>query len=116
MKKIIEIKELLKLKEKNKDRTQAYIDFFTYYFTKGYKFYDNDAKMDFYIELQDVSPVDSEKVGYQLLEKIDDMCEELDCGTAEVDPDYFIEFDKKFIKLLKEYGFLKENNNKKGRL
>lgn len=110
MEKIIEIKELLKLKEKNEDRTQAYIDFFTYYFTKGYKFYDNDAKMNFYIELQDVSPVDSRKVDYKLLEKIDDMCEELDCGMAEVDPDYFVEFDKKFIKLFKENGFLKEKD------
>ena len=84
-----------------------YIAFFTYYFTKGYKEYTNEEKVDFYIELQSTI-IMNKKIPFELFSKIDDMCEELDCGSAEVDPDYFVEFDKKFIKLFKEYGFLKD--------
>lgn len=48
------------------------------------------------------------KISDKLCCEIDDVCEKIDWGTAEVDPHYFEEYDNTFIKLLKEHGFLKE--------
>lgn len=102
----INIDELLRIKEEEKDGTKGYIDFLKYYYNYGINFYTNKEKMIFYIELQDISVVDSKIVDYSLLSLIDDMCEELDCGSAEANPNYFKEFDKKFIDLFKKYNML----------
>lgn len=108
MKEKIRYSELEKKVRGNSDYTeQDYIDFFTYYCTKGYKEYNNDEKISFYITLQ-YGLISRNKISGKLLDEIDDLSDELDCGTAEVDPNYFNELDQKLIKVLKEHGFLKE--------
>ncbi len=97
----------LKKKIQDKYTEEDYINYFTYYFTKGYKEFDSNEKYDFYDNFQ-IALMAVDLISSKLFCEIDDICEEIDWGMAEVDPDYFIEFDKKFIKLLKEYGFLKE--------
>ncbi len=86
---------------------QEYIEFFTYYFTEGYKKFSPDEKEEFYDIFQEYL-IGGNKISSKLFCEIDDICQEIDWATAEVDPNYFEEYDHMFIKLLKEHGFLKE--------
>ena len=85
---------------------QDYIDFFTYYFTEGYKKFTPDEKEEFY-DIFQMYLIGDNKISDKLCCEIDDICQKIDWGTAEVDPHYFEEYDNTFIKLLKENGFLK---------
>lgn len=84
---------------------QDYIDFFTYYFTVGYKNFSPDEKEEFY-DIFQMHLMGDNKISDKLCCEIDDICEKIDWGTAEVDPNYFVQFDNEFIKLLKEYNML----------
>ena len=102
----IKYKEALK-KLLSEDYTeQDYIDFFTYYFTVGYKKFSPDEKEEFY-DIFQMYLIRDNKISIKLFNDIDEICQKIDWGTAEVDPHYFEEFDNTFIKLLKENGFLK---------
>ena len=98
--------ELLKRKDEEKDGTKGYLDFLKYYYNYGINFFTVEEKIRFYTELEDISVVDSKLIDYGLLTRIEDMCEELDCGTAEVDPNYFEKFDNDFIELFKRYDLI----------
>lgn len=99
-------KELLKRKDEEKDGTKGYLDFLKYYYNYGINFFTVEEKIRFYTELEDISVVDSKLIDYGLLTRIEDMCEELDCGSAEANPNYFVEFDKDFIELFKRYNLI----------
>ena len=103
----IKYKEALKNLLSEDYTEQDYIDFFTYYFTEGYKKFSPDEKEDFY-DIFQVYLICDNKISIELFNDIDEICQKIDCGTAEVDPHYFEGFDNTFIKLLKENGFLKE--------
>ena len=85
---------------------QDYIEFFTYYFTEGYKKFSPDEKEEFY-DIFQMYLIRDNKISIKLFNDIDEICQKIDWGTAEVDPHYFEEYDNTFIKLLKEHGFLK---------
>lgn len=91
-----------------KENFERYINCIKQYFTEGYKYYTNEEKIEFYIFFQSALPVDYEddKFTVKLMLYIDDYCENMDCGLAEVQEDYFDEWDAHFIKILKEHGII----------
>lgn len=94
-----------KIRKNDCYKEQDYIEFLKYYCTKGYKEYTNDEKVSFYITLQ-YGLISEDKISSKLLNELDDLSDELDCGTAEVDPNYFLKLDNKLIKLLKKHNIL----------
>ena len=106
MMKKLSYEELLKSKVAEIDGTKGYLDFLKYFYNYGINFFTVEEKIRFYTELEDISVVDSKLIDYGLLTRIEDICEELDCGTAEVDPNYFEKFDNDFIELFKRYNLI----------